>query len=65
MFGYVGPGGWSVRLSSGKERLRADGRVLSDLKKEMQQTLQLGKAEKSRSGLGASPSGESDAEFEY
>ena len=53
------PGGWGVWVSSGEERVWADGRLLQGLQKEMQQTLQLGKAQESRGGLGASQSGKS------
>lgn len=54
-----GPRGWSLRVSSGEERLWADRRILQGLQEEMQQALQLGEAEEGRSGLGASPSGKS------
>lgn len=54
-----GARGWSVRVSSGEERLWADRRILQGLQEEMQQALQLGEAEEGRSGLGASPSGKS------
>lgn len=56
---WLDPGGRGVRVSSGEERVWADRRLLQGLQKEMQQTLQLGKAQESRGGLGASQSGKS------
>lgn len=44
-------------MSSGEERVWADWRILQGLKKEMQQALQLGKAQESRGGLGACQGG--------
>lgn len=54
-----GPGlcGWGLRVSSGEERLWADGGFLPGLQEEMQQALQLGEAPEGGSGLGAGPSG--------
>lgn len=54
---WLDPSGWGVWVSSGEERVWADRRLLQGLQKEMQQTLQLGKAQESRGGLGASQSG--------
>lgn len=58
---FSDPRGWSLRVSFGEECIWADRRILQGLKKEMQQALQLGKAAEGRSGLGASPRGESDS----
>lgn len=47
-------------MPSGEECVRADRRLLQGLQKEMQQALQLGKAEESRGGPGASQGGRSN-----
>lgn len=46
-------------MSSGEERVRADWRILQSLKTEMQQALQLGKAQEGGSGLGTGQGGTS------